>query len=225
MASENIFTPFEIKLFGRVLEDLQIVRPVPNPSVTEARGKGFRKASDFDDSLLEQQVKGAYDFEIDPSTNKPKDERTPRSTPTLARIYNFAYEGELYQLPKPTIFLVYGEGTSPEGAIFKNSNAGNSTTVDETGTASRHWFFEDDIKMWVYEKSAMTIRFDLATGSFEDILLEATLATMSRMAGRSGELAARSGELAARSGELASRSGEMASRSGEMAFRARHRFK
>lgn len=218
---ESIFSSFEVKLFGREMEDIALKFPTSSKATGKPGGgrrPAFNEATDFDDSRLGQQVKGA-------TGNNP----TAANLPRLARIYAFSYEGHFYSVPKPTIYLVHGAGLPlPQQQLataFKNIQGINSTSIDESGVASRDWYFEDDVRMWTYEKSQMSIRFDLTSGSLEDILLEASLATMSRMAAREGELAAREGELASREGELASREGEMAARSGEMAFRARHRFK
>lgn len=207
--SETLFTSFQIKLFGRVVSDLKFEPAGALPEVTSGGKDTAPKGPEIGESPVEEELRGKR---------------------ILARIYGFAFEGQYYSMPKPTIFLVNGPGFPPGDksylvSAFSNIDGDTPTTIDQSGTAERGTWFEDDVRMWIYDKGAHSIRFDVTAGKFEDILLEATLATMSRMAGREGELASREGELASREGEMASREGEMASRSGEMAFRARHRFK
>jgi hypothetical protein len=237
--AESIFSTFEIKLFGRRVADLALVQAVvadpPNPAnpppaaappnlpgrAQNHRRPHLNEQTNFDDSLLGQQVKGQGAGVA------------PPPLPTLARIYCFAYEGGLYQLPRPTIYIVHGRGINPDPATYSNSGnfapPGVLTFADSTGVATREWFFEDDIVMWTYDKSHMSIRFDLTSGSFEDILLEATLSTMSGrggdMTGRGGDMTGRGGDMTGRGGDMASRGGDMAARGGDMAFRARHRFR
>jgi hypothetical protein len=93
----------------------------------------------------------------------------------FARIYGFSHEGHYYDLPKPAIFLVHGDGTAP---VFR---ANNRTDVDSSGVVAREWEFADndpavkDLKMWEYEKGDFSLRLDIESGPFEQILLAPTL--------------------------------------------------
>src|SRR5262245_6635560 len=98
--SESIFSTFEVKLYGRVVEDLGL--KLPKTAKIGARKEGirqpyFKEETTFDDSLLGQQVKG--------DNPDPSDQD---NLPNLARIYGTSFEGHFYTLPKPTIFLVHG---------------------------------------------------------------------------------------------------------------------
>lgn len=103
----------------------------------------------------------------------------------LARIYGFSFEGHNYTLPKPAVFLVHTEGTevivhSPE-AYAGDTNGGGHTTLDASGVIARDWEFaasdpvRKDLRMWEYDKGDFSIRLDIETGTFEEVLLEAAL--------------------------------------------------
>jgi Pentapeptide repeats (8 copies) len=101
----------------------------------------------------------------------------------LARIYGFAFEGAYYGLPRPSIFLVHGNGI-PVGNWDKYPS-----TLDQAGVAGREWDFSgnqilSDIYCWEYEKGDFSIRFDTEAGPFEQILLVAMLRAGADMADR-----------------------------------------
>ncbi len=90
---------------------------------------------------------------------------------TLARIYAFSFEGHHYDLPKPAIFLVHGVG-----AAINYPAAGRTSDVESSGVAAKEWEFSfSDLVMWEYDKGDFSIRLDVETGPFEQILLEAVL--------------------------------------------------
>ena len=122
----------------------------------------------------------------------------------VARIYAFSFEGSIYTLPKPSMFLVHGPGsiidiTGTNGGIAK---AGRSS-LDESGVFAREWEFSSaanpggpnyDLRYWEYEKGDFSIRLDSEAGTFEQILLAAALRSGADMADRSGaNLGVRSG--------------------------------
>jgi hypothetical protein len=162
---EDLRTPTNIKLYGRVMIDLAITaQPTPPP------GLGSNK-------FLAQQLTAAG------------------GAPTLARIYGFSYEGHYYDLPKPAIFLVHGVGTAagptpPELAHqgkdgkFSGKAVGRGSVApgnaDESGVAAKSWDFSEDMVFWEYDKSDFSIRFDIETGPFEQILLEAAISIEKR---------------------------------------------
>ena len=93
----------------------------------------------------------------------------------FARIYGFSYEGTYYELPNPTLFLVHGEGES--------ATAGNAPTASPhasrapilpsvSGVGAADFQFADDIRVWAYDKADYTIRMDVETGMFEQVLLD-----------------------------------------------------
>jgi hypothetical protein len=92
----------------------------------------------------------------------------------LARIYGFSFEGVIYGLPKPSIFVVHGPGL-PLG------NWSVPSTFEQAGALAREWDFSgnkdapQDLFVWEYEKGDFSIRFDTEAGPFEQILLMAAL--------------------------------------------------
>jgi hypothetical protein len=161
---EDLRTPTNIKLYGRVMTDLAITaQPTPPP------GLGSNK-------FLAEQLTAAG------------------GAPTLARIYGFSYEGHYYDLPKPAVFLVHGPGTSAsqEAPQFENKDKGGKSTgksgrgsvapgkADESGVAAKSWDFSEDMVFWEYDKGDFSMRFDIETGPFEQILLDAAISTEKR---------------------------------------------
>ncbi len=98
--------------------------------------------------------------------------------------------------------------------------ADNQPTVDDTGVIAEDFDLESDVLVWEYDKGDFTLRIDIASGTFDEILLEATLSVTARdaLVSRS-DLTSRS-DLASRS-DLTSRS-DVTSRSD---LTARHRLK
>ncbi len=82
----------------------------------------------------------------------------------LARIYAFSYEGHYYDLSKPALFVVHGPG---DPAVTR--------AVEHTGLAASAVEFAPDVRVWAYDKSDLSIRLDIETGTFDQILLEGEL--------------------------------------------------
>jgi hypothetical protein len=96
---------------------------------------------------------------------------------SFARIYGFTFEGIYYDLPRPVVFLVHGEGELAADA--KRANNPNPARApretDRTGLAAADFDFADEVRVWSYDKADYTIRMDVETGMFEDVLLSAVL--------------------------------------------------
>lgn len=90
----------------------------------------------------------------------------------FARVYGFSFEGIYYDLPRPTLFLVHGPGelvTDPQ----PNRNAARAPTNPSlTGLGAADFQFSDELYVWSYDKSDFTIRMDVETGMFEQVLLD-----------------------------------------------------
>ncbi len=99
--------------------------------------------------------------------------------PCFARIYGFSFEGIFYDLPRPVLFLVHGDGVPvsevPQAglAAFRPARAPGEPSL--TGLAVADFQFSDDVLAWSYDKADYSIRMDVETGMFEDILLDAML--------------------------------------------------
>ncbi len=188
---ENLLSPTAVKLYG-----------VPFIGLEVCRTNKVERDSAKNDRVAAGKV-GATG--LDSRVKNDLERILSRADASLARIYAFTYEGVLHMLPRPTVFLVVGEG--------------RSTTGDDM-IAARDWNLGVDIKKWEVDRYDMGLRLDIESGLMEDILLGPVLGTGS-MAGQ-GELVGR-GELTGR-GELVGRGagGEMVGR-GEMV--TRHRFR
>ncbi|WP_274628242.1 hypothetical protein [Arvimicrobium flavum] len=99
--------------------------------------------------------------------------------PTFARIYGFSFEGFYYDLPWPVVFLVHGEGypvSEARTGMFGTVRAARAPgDPSQTGLGQADFQFADDIMVWSYDKADYTIRMDVETGMFEDVLLAAML--------------------------------------------------
>jgi hypothetical protein len=155
---ETLLSPSNMLLFGRLITDLSIIAPnfppppanSPNPSHAPfplARAGGNRD--------VESQLTAA--------------------NANFARIYGFSYEGTYYDLPRPVLFLVHGPGV-----LASQSRAGGPGNVNParapsraslTGVAAADFALADDLMVWSYDKADYTIRMDVDTGMFEDLLL------------------------------------------------------
>jgi hypothetical protein len=95
----------------------------------------------------------------------------------FARIYGFSYEGTFYDLPRPVIFLVHADGQfaadNKAGSGPRPARAPRETNL--TGLAAAGFDFADELKVWSYDQADYTIRMDVETGMFEDVLLAAML--------------------------------------------------
>lgn len=91
----------------------------------------------------------------------------------LARIYGFSYDGTYYDLPRPTIFLVHGDGELVTDPTPVDNAARAPTDPTATGLAAADFQFADKLRVWSYDKADYTIRMDVETGMFEQVLLNA----------------------------------------------------
>ena len=79
-------------------------------------------------------------------------------------------------LPRPVLFLVHGEGVdfTDVGAARKHLviSARAPAEPSTSGVASLRFDFADNIRVWSYDKADYTIRMDVETGMFEQVLLD-----------------------------------------------------
>jgi hypothetical protein len=129
-------------------------------------------------------------------------------------------------MAKPAIFLVHGPGDDPDPRIqaagppppppFANPDRSSTSPhgTDFTGTANQDYSFADDMRVWPYDKDDFSVRLDMETGPFEQILLEAELISEEMQTSFSGAHARVSGAHARVSGAHARVSGAHARVSG-----------
>lgn len=82
-------------------------------------------------------------------------ERAGEKPPRLGNIYGYLYESQYYPLPRPTAFLVIGDGESCQGDTFPE--------------AYQHW---KTYNKWVSDPTDPSIRFEIDSGTLEELLLE-----------------------------------------------------
>ena len=171
---ENLLAPCRIKLYGREVQDIVLTAPATPPSPPTQPPPPPPPPSPYSygaNFFLREQL------------------QAPGAR--LARIYAFSYEGSYYMLPKPAIFLVHGIGEDPNvpaPAAASHVSRGPNTTHN-TGLVGKNWEFSADTRMWEYDKGDFSLRFDIETGSLEQILLEATIKRENLRAEYSGRAA------------------------------------
>jgi uncharacterized membrane protein YgcG len=144
-----------VYLFGRQLDDLQLA--------TAGYKNGFGGPELGDNRHLRKQLTAG-------------DAR-------FARIFAFSFEGALFELGRPTIFLVHGVGMkldepAPRNAVGsveygRLSRSPGSSAVSGLGLLSGA--FAKDLKVWTYDRGDFSVRLDAETGTLEQILLSAEL--------------------------------------------------
>jgi uncharacterized membrane protein YgcG len=161
---ETLLSASAVFLYGRIVGDLKLVAD---------KESGKRPARNGANRFLQNQINA----------------EGPNAQ--FARIYAFSFEGYIYDLPRPALFLVHGGGyeidaPAPEDADYQrlSRSAGRATW---TGVGRQSGVFSMDMKVWVYDKGDFSMRLDVETGTFEDILLAAELDEEAwGSAGRSG---------------------------------------
>ena len=111
-------------------------------------------------------------------------------SPSFARIYAFSFEGSIYTMPKPSIFLVHGAGLPVDGP----AGGGGRTTTDQSGVIAREWEFSaaatpksiQDLRFWEYEKGDFSLRLEPESGPLDQILLQFALRGGADRSDRSG---------------------------------------
>lgn len=136
------FDPSEVVLIGSHMD--------PSPSDD---GKSL-KAKDRD-ALAKGDMRVRSDFaKMLSFVATPIDSKT---TPTMALIYAYGYEGHIYRLPKPRIMILEGRGTSYDAT--RDANASQPLT--------------GQLYMWRQSKQDQTISIEVESGDLERLVLEA----------------------------------------------------
>ena len=105
--AETLLSPSNVLLYGRAIDDLSIKPGSHEPGPSPRKGHN---------NFLDKQLQG-------------KDCK-------LARIYGFSYEGHYYDLAKPALFLVHGDGVDAD------------TRADGSPPQSRALSSEPDRRSW-----------------------------------------------------------------------------
>jgi hypothetical protein len=135
---------------------------------------------------------------------------------SFAKIFGFSYEGRYYDLARPTLFMVHGDGdpaTLPgelSAGVDNPHLARAPLQASAIGLAAADFQFTDELRVWSYDKADYTIRMDVETGMFEQVLLEAELDEDAIASFYGGQRARVSGQRARVSGQRARVSGQRA---------------
>ena len=140
---ETLLSASNIVLFGRVVEDISITVPPDKKS----RKPSAAMAEGTQSGLQLQLARTRYALG-----------KSPESFARFARIYGFSYEGAYFEVGVPVLFLVHGEGT-----VLSELKVPGPDPDDEN--------FYNDLRAWSYDRSDETMRLDIDSGSFTDVLL------------------------------------------------------
>jgi hypothetical protein len=78
----------------------------------------------------------------------------------------------LLRLRQQWIFLVHGNGIAASSASSGTPQPARAPRLPElTGLAAAGFDFADEVRVWFYDKADYTVRMDVETGMFEDVLL------------------------------------------------------
>jgi hypothetical protein len=169
---ETLLSPSNILLYGRVVQDLRVVHfgaagtPIPPPPPPP----GPPPANEQEVHRPSVSARGGANLFL----QRQLEDGSSR----LARIYGFSFEGQYYDLPKPALFLVHGDGDLAENLVGAGGNARQARApdvADLTGVAAQDYSFSTDMRVWSYDTGDYSIRLDVETGPLDQILLEATL--------------------------------------------------
>lgn len=149
---ETLLSPSNILLYGREVADLTITK---GPHIATSAGDLG------DNKFIQRQLE--------------KDQDNAKERARFARIYGFSYEGHYYDLPTPALFLVHGEGKQAEDIPEADYVARGPGSADKTGVGAQGYSLSSDMRVWAYDKADFSMRLDVETGPFEQILLEAAL--------------------------------------------------
>jgi hypothetical protein len=155
---ETLLSPTGILLYGRVLQDLTF-----NPDIVS----DARTGNTAEDG--EPPRRGRYRF---------LQGQLAEADARIARIYGFAYEGHYYDLARPALFIVHGNGDVADEPVGADDRASKAPDVTgKFGVAATAKSFPNDMRVWAYDKGDFSVRLNVETGSLEQILLEAELSS------------------------------------------------
>lgn len=147
---ESVLSLSSVYLFGRVVSDLKVVTEDPDES--------DRPAASGNNQFLREQFK--------------------HPAARLARIFAFSFEGTMYDLARPSLFLVQGTGHDVDAPLptgNKSRLARAPGRISRTGVGWQDGDFAMDMRVWIYDKGDFSMRLNIETGSFDHILLDAEL--------------------------------------------------
>jgi hypothetical protein len=176
---ETLLSPSNVLLFGRVVTDLRVdqqVHPGPGPVPVPAGATGRVPAGGPGAPAPIYRHTPFTQERVGP--NRDLENQLADAGACFARIYGFSYEGTYYDLARPALFLVHGTGVPVTEAFPGVGAPARARAPGEpslTGLAAADFQFVDDLMVWSYDKFDYTIRLDVETGMYEDVLLGTSL--------------------------------------------------
>jgi hypothetical protein len=184
--SETMLTSTGIKLYGRVMTELHLylgpeLRAIIAGANQAAAAEAAREGATADG--VRTAVAGflagfpAADPEQRVGNNRFLQQQLRDPDARIGRIYSFSYDGHYYDLPRPVLLLVHGEGQAVRPTPAADAPPAplptNRTALDASGVMAREWEFSSgDIRYWEYDKGDFSFRMDVESGPLEQILLE-----------------------------------------------------
>jgi hypothetical protein len=179
---ENLLAPTNITLFGRVFP-----LAVDTAAIPDTLGAN---------RFLREQLTHTVTVGEGQNAEEVPDAR-------FARIYAISYEGTFHHLARPAIFLVHGEGSIIRDAGLPARGLESGGLSDDSGLIDKDFTFDRSegkvkppgggapvdleagqvVRYWEYDKGDFTLRIDIASGTFEDVLLDAEVDTQLQIAG------------------------------------------
>lgn len=178
---EDLYEPTKIYLFGKRFQSLELKLGdlLKTNFRTDAKEKeeGRREDNQFmPPPTLEATLRRRAATTRKVYGKGKENLREPDQAAGLARIYSFSFEGHYYKMPRPLLYLVWGEGEEPDASKGKAGGAGFSAR--DTGLASKGFSFARDIRVWKMDRLDLSIVIDLEVGKLEHILLEPVFAAL-----------------------------------------------
>lgn len=102
------------------------------------------------------------------ATEGREDKEKLMTTPTVAVIYAYSYEGHIYRLPRPRIMVVRGCGSEfePDSPPALDQDTGNEAKPSKGPAVGK-------LYTWRIGKHQMSISIEVETGTFQSLVLEA----------------------------------------------------
>ena len=176
---ETFFEPSRIWLFGKPFKSLTYDR---SSMSDEWVPYDVSTAPGADGSAMPPR-------RIERSLRRQQPAVTP-VVPIFARIYSFSFEGHYSKLPRPLLFLVYGDGaTNEKYDPEKDVGGGGPKKVRPfntkfTGIEARDWNFADDIRMWGVDRRDVAVCLDVEVRPYQEVLLDSQVAFEEEMGSR-----------------------------------------
>ena len=172
---DTLLSESTVRLFGRPMYDLVLAR-TPEERKKFYRGPGSLEATH--PSIKNVPYRSKNSFLMDQLTQGADATDAGEPEAKLARIYSFSYQNEIFDLLKPAIFLVHGDGVEVEKSQFlgakvtRNSSlAQRAAFTERSGISSQGQGFARGIRTWLYDRADFTVRLDSETGTFDRVLL------------------------------------------------------